>query len=348
MVPVSETTPAAERLLNLVIALVNAGRRMTREQIRASVVGYAGTSDAAFERTFERDKDLLRELGVPIVTVEGAHATETGYRIDMDAYALEPLELSPAQLAVLGVAAELWQDRMLRDDTARALTKLRAAGGPAPDTEGAAVAALAPRVREAGDAYGPLLDATTSRRAVTFDYRAASTGELTRRTVEPWRVVARGGGWYVIGRDRSRDAARAFRLSRIAGRVRAVGPENAFPVPADLDVDDLLGTSRVAVPAVVAVVPERAAALRAHGRVVTPAEAVELGAPARLPERLVGREILAVDADDPDALAGEIVGYGDAVVVLAPPQVRAAVVAMLDAAADLPDKAQHATEDHHG
>ena len=71
MVPVSETTPAAERLLNLVIALVNAGRRMTREQIRASVVGYAGTSDAAFERTFERDKDLLRELGVPIVTVEG-------------------------------------------------------------------------------------------------------------------------------------------------------------------------------------------------------------------------------------------------------------------------------------
>lgn len=343
----SETTPAAERLLNLVIALVNAGHRMTREQIRASVVGYAGTADAAFERTFERDKDLLRELGVPIVTVEGAHATETGYRIDMDAYALEPLELSPAQLAVLGVAAELWQDRMLRDDTARALTKLRAAGGPRLDAEGGAVATLAPRVREAGDAYGPLLDATTARRAVTFDYRAASTGELTRRTVEPWRVVARGGGWYVLGRDRGRDAARAFRLSRIAGRVRGVGPERAFSVPRDLDVDELLGTSRAAVPAVVAVVPERAAALRAHARPVSTDEAVALGAPAELPDRLTGREVLALDADDPDVLAGEIVAYGDAVVVLAPQQLRTAVVAMLDAAADLAQRTR-GTEEVHG
>ena len=45
----------AERLLNLVIALVNTSARMTKEQIRRSVAGYADApSDDAFERMFEQ------------------------------------------------------------------------------------------------------------------------------------------------------------------------------------------------------------------------------------------------------------------------------------------------------
>src|SRR5690606_28953887 len=70
----------AERLLNLIIALTHARTRMTRAQIRESVAGYeplpAGLSekeaarrDAAFERMFERDKDDLRRMGIPLQTV---------------------------------------------------------------------------------------------------------------------------------------------------------------------------------------------------------------------------------------------------------------------------------------
>lgn len=56
----------AERLLNLVIALVNTPGRMTKEQVRRSVAGYADApTDDAFERMFERDKDTLREQESP-------------------------------------------------------------------------------------------------------------------------------------------------------------------------------------------------------------------------------------------------------------------------------------------
>ena len=120
----------AERLLNLVIALVNTAGRMTKEQVRTSVAGYQeAPSDDAFERMFERDKDTLRDLGIPILTVTDAgHGDDIGYRVDLDAYALPPLDLTAAELGVLAMAAQVWQDQAVRADTTRALTKLRAVG----------------------------------------------------------------------------------------------------------------------------------------------------------------------------------------------------------------------------
>ncbi|WP_372595411.1 helix-turn-helix transcriptional regulator, partial [Actinotalea sp.] len=155
----SDSLPPAERLLNLVIALVNTTGRMTKEQIRSSVAGYehAPTTEA-FERMFERDKDTLRDLGVPVLTVaSAAHGDDLGYRIDADAYALPPMELSAAQLGVLALAAEFWQDQVLRPDAARALLKLSAVGVSAPQSD--AVAGLAPRLLPAGPALGALLAA---------------------------------------------------------------------------------------------------------------------------------------------------------------------------------------------
>ncbi|MBL0888963.1 WYL domain-containing protein, partial [Myceligenerans sp. I2] len=122
----------AERMLNLVIALVNTDVAMTRTQIRAAVAGYGdAASDDAFFRMFERDKDTLRSLGVPVATVGlGGHTDEVGYRIDQEAYALGQIDLTPAELGVLSLAAQFWADKALRTDMARALVKLRAAGAP--------------------------------------------------------------------------------------------------------------------------------------------------------------------------------------------------------------------------
>ncbi len=316
----------AERLLNLVIALVNTQGRMTKDQIRSSVAGYDGTSTAeAFERMFERDKDLLRELGVPIVTVdETGHPDDVGYRVDKDAYALAPIELSPAEYAVLGMAAEFWQDRSLQLETSRALTKLRAVGGSPIDAEAASI--LAPRVRQAGDAYGPIFEAVVDRRVVTFDYRAANTGVTQRRVVQPWRIAARGGGWYLIGWDRNREDVRAFRLSRIAGRVRASGAGDAFTVPDDVDVDALLtGGRENPRPALLAVTPERASALRARGKISAPSE----------PQRSDGRELLSIEFTNLDQFAAEVAGHGSALIALEPPELRDAVLARLRAAAEI-------------
>ncbi|MGF0116806.1 helix-turn-helix transcriptional regulator [Promicromonospora sp. Marseille-Q5078] len=132
--PSSRGTPPAERLLNLVIALVNTSASMTKQQVRGGVAGYGDApSTEAFERMFERDKDTLRALGIPIVTVDaGGHSDEVGYRIDNDAYALGAVDLTPAELGVVALAAQLWSDKTLRTDMSRAMTKLRAAGAGRP------------------------------------------------------------------------------------------------------------------------------------------------------------------------------------------------------------------------
>lgn len=328
----ADSLPPAERLLNLVIALVNTPGRMTKEQIRASVAGYDREgSTEAFERMFERDKETLRDLGVPVTTVHGpAHADDAGYRVDLDAYALPPMELDAAQLGVLGLAADFWQDQSLRADATRALTKLRVVGDASADTD--AVAGLAPRLHAAGPALVPLLDAAQARQAVEFTYRAASTGEVLRRTVEPWRIIASRGGWYLVGLDTGRGAPRVFRLNRIVDDVVPVGSPEAFVVPDDADplamlADSQQGRTQLAWLSVAA---GRAGALRS--RVVDPGDAPPPG-PA-----LAGHDLLAVPFERSADLAEEILGYADAVVVLAPQGLREDVVARLREAVAMADR----------
>ena len=55
-----------ERLLNLITALLETTRPLTAEELRARVPGYPDNL-AAFRRAFERDKDDLREMGIPLV-----------------------------------------------------------------------------------------------------------------------------------------------------------------------------------------------------------------------------------------------------------------------------------------
>src|SRR3954468_5057054 len=96
-----------ERLLNLVVCLLATRRYLTAEQIRQAVPGYPDGSEA-FKRMFERDKEELRELGIPLETgSEGDE--ETGYRIQRQAYELPEIQLTPDEAAVLGLAARVWQ-----------------------------------------------------------------------------------------------------------------------------------------------------------------------------------------------------------------------------------------------
>jgi HlyD family secretion protein len=105
-----------ERLLNLVISLLAATRFVSKEQIRAAVPQYADSvSEEAFERMFERDKDDLREMGIPLETGSNDpyFDDEIGYRIPKDAYALPEVTFDSEELAVLGLAARAWQQATL-------------------------------------------------------------------------------------------------------------------------------------------------------------------------------------------------------------------------------------------
>src|SRR3954454_15744866 len=136
-----------ERLLNLVICLLSTRSWLTKEQIRSAVPQYAEcTTSEAFDRMFERDKEDLRELGVPLVT--GSHSSwfedEQGYRLDRTAYALPDLEVSAAEVAGLGVAPARPGFRRRGPGRPRARQPRLAAGEP-----------RRPRGPRAGQAQGP-------------------------------------------------------------------------------------------------------------------------------------------------------------------------------------------------
>ena len=119
-----------ERLMNLVIALLSTRGYLTAERISATVSGYADSpSDEAFSRMFERDKNELRDLGIPLETGKASSFDTTeGYRINREAYALPPVELTAEEAAAVAVATQLWESPELVTATQGALIKLRAAG----------------------------------------------------------------------------------------------------------------------------------------------------------------------------------------------------------------------------
>ena len=233
-----------ERLLGLVVCLLSTRRYLSADQIRAAVPGYPEQDDL-FKRMFERDKEDLRDLGVPLETgLNHPFDEDPGYRIRQQAYELPELRLEADEAAVLGLAARVWRRAELAGAAAGALLKLRAAGIEAAGLDAGedrpSARGIEPRLGTPEPAFGPLWEAVRDRRPVTFSYRAAGRSDPQRRELEPWGVVNRHGRWYVAGRDRGRDATRVFRLSRIAGPVKFCGPPGSVIVPAGTDVRELV------------------------------------------------------------------------------------------------------------
>ncbi len=330
-------TSKVERLVNLVIALLSTRGFITAEKIRSSVAGYSESPNAeAFSRMFERDKNELRDLGIPLEVgkVSALDPTE-GYRINRDAYALRPVELTPDEAAAVAVATGLWQSPELITATQGALLKLRAAGVDVDPLDiGAQVsiasAAGVPGLRGSEDVLGILLSAIGSRQAVQFPHRPSRAEPYTTRTVEPWGVVTEKGRWYLVGHDRDRAATRTFRLSRIGADVTPIGPEGAITVPGDVDLRKIVAETVSETPAggkaVIWVADGRATALRRAGRAVS----------AR---RLAGRDgdVIELDIGSADGLAREVAGYGADAIVLEPQSLRDDVLIRLRAQAGLSD-----------
>lgn len=116
--------PAEEREVNLLLALRNTAGGLTAAEIIKRVSGYNPAGGGSARRMFERDKDVLRQIGVPL-RASGA-GEQCRYRIEEEDYALAPLRLDAAQTAALDLAASAWRDGSLPVAARRALTKLRA------------------------------------------------------------------------------------------------------------------------------------------------------------------------------------------------------------------------------
>jgi proteasome accessory factor B len=266
------STARAERLVNLVLALLSTRQYLTAERIRGIVPGYGdAASDDAYFRMFERDKTELRELGIPLETGRNsAFDAIEGYRIARRDYELGEIDLAPDEAAAVALASRLWDSPELTGQAQGALVKLRAAGLEVDDQ---ARTVIEPRVR-AEPAFGPLLAAVQNGQAVRFEYRRSGSPERIMRTLEPWGVVSWKARWYVVGHDRDRGATRCFRLSRVTGQVRPVGKPGAVRRPDGVNLLQLVSaTSGAAEPAPVTtarlwVADGRAAGVRRRGTVL--------------------------------------------------------------------------------
>jgi proteasome accessory factor B len=317
--------PRAERLMNLHILLLGAKRFISKDAIREACYsdhprGAAG--DEAFERAFERDKDALRQIGA-VIEVGSADAffdDEIGYRIPTEQTSLPEIRFESDEAAVLGLAAQVWQQATLAKATGRALAKLK---GQGVEIDPSRLEVVAPAITADEPAFEPLWDAVGKRRQVSFPYQRATEVEPTTRRVQPWGLARSSGRWYVVGFDVDRGAERVFRLSRIVGPVRASGKSGAYDVPAGTDVRAVARRLSPSFPSVRAELRVRSGTgvgLRRRAESVTPIDG------------RAGWDLIVLEGPVHE-LADEVLTYGADVVVEGPPALRDEVVTRLRAVA---------------
>ncbi|QHK19166.1 WYL domain-containing protein [Pseudarthrobacter psychrotolerans] len=308
-----------ERLLNLLIALLNTKYGLRRAELRVKVYHDTSGNDVAFGRMFERDKNDLRQFGFDVETVTDHGWSEddpatTRYRIGKESNRLPDVQLSPGEWTVLLLASQLWERAALGTAAANALRKLQASGTLS-DVE--LPVGVQPRIRPAGQAFEDVVAAMHAQHPVSFPYLAGTTGKEEQRTVEPWGLGSRFGQWYLTGYDRSRKAPRHFRLSRFTGPVSVLEKET-YSAPPNFNVRAELGRLPE-LPLRTAVVDVREGRLLGLRRRATPVPAGSAGTPD------AGYERLEVTCRDVEVLAEELASYGPDAVAHAPEELASAV-----------------------
>jgi len=238
---------------------------------------------------------------------------EFGYRVRADDYFLPDLSLTAEETAALRVA--LSAVSLGAHEGEGAMQKLGALG----EAVASPIASL-----PLAPALADLFDASRRRATVTFAYRGG------RRELEPWALASRRGRWYVVGRDRERDAIRSFRADRVDD-VES-GANDSFVVPSGFRADDHLGEhpwmfgDDEPVDATIVVDAGHTAGLE-----------VALGdADATWKRHADGSATVTFPVVDRAGFRDFVFGFLEHAEVMAPPELRADVVAWLEALVEQP------------
>lgn len=302
--------------MNLFFLLLVARHYLSKEQIRESIADYRSSSDGAFERKFERDKEELREIGIEIETgrKDAYFGDDLGYRIRRDEAELPDLTLTREEAAVMGLAARVWDHAGLAAESATAIVKLKSIGV---DIDTAALSMAEPRLSAHEPSFEAMLDAATRHIEVEFEYQRPGQPASTRR-LQPWGILSWRDRWYVGGYDLDREASRLFRLSRVRSDVRSVRGPNAYEIPPGVDLRDLAAamfpttTPRTAT---LEIRKGRAQVLRRMAQKVMDAS--------------LDTDEVQIAFHSLDDFAAELASFGPEVLVKAPEELRKAVIVHL-------------------
>jgi proteasome accessory factor B len=313
--------PVEERLFSLVLALLATENGLTKNEILSTVQGYrqsfkSSGDNANLERKFERDKDDIRELGVPLETVQApgdpGNNQNLRYRIPRGAYEL-PLDVSfsAEETTLLNLAAMVWREGSLSAESRRALLKLRSLGVTADEP----VLGYAPRVRVRDAAFEPLSTALERRAWVRFSYLKPGESEARVRTVKPLALIQHQGRWHLYAHDEEA-VSKTFLLRRIVSAVATTGKTfDALPGnQTELALAELeqVWADHVAFVEVEPGTDAHTRLGKRRGTVVAQTGELEL------------------HYSDVNIFADELAGFGPEVLVVSPPELRAAVIARLE------------------
>lgn len=298
-----------ERVLNLLIFLLQSPRPVSADDVRRTVQGYSDQSDDAFHRMFERDKDVLRRLGVPLkMAATDVWEVEFGYQVDPEEYAIEDPNLTEQERTALSLAA-----RMVRlEGSHLGLGALLKLGGV---DRGSGFEPVGADLGVGTSNLGPLFSAIVDKRKVTFRYRDAV------RTVDPYGIAHRRGHWYLAGG--TGDGHRVYRVDRIAD-LRIGDSANAFKKPRSFDIRRLIDLQPWEAGPGEAV----AATVRFDAEIAWWA-ARTLGVDGHRTGEPLLTDVPVVNID---AFVGWVLSFGDQAEVVAPPAIRDEIRTRVEAA----------------
>lgn len=311
---IDNDVPAEERLWCLILALVPTSRGMSKQEIFENVRGYReeylnnGASDA-LNKKFDRDKDELKSMGIPLTTSDTENPADAVYSISESDY--EEMSFSPAEISLLTAASAVWRESAHSNDAREA--KMRLLAADVSDEKN--LAAFAPRLDTHDVAYAPLADALTSGSDISFPYLKPGQLKPELRRVSPLALASFDGRWHLLAFDHDRDAERTFLLRRIVGKVVKTGPRTVNPDPRAGNVfskhlTDLWNS----LTATITVVPGTKAAGVLANRMGT----------------VVTGNTYTVHYLDEAVFADELCEYGAEAIVVEPASLRDAVIARLE------------------
>lgn len=207
-----------ERQLDLLFILLNASRPLSREAIRMKIEEYRNQeNNESFERMFERDKEELRAVGVPIETrlLDPLFEDEFRYVLKIENLGFKDANFTSQELAELTRAALIWDDTILSTSARLGLVKTSTESGQSLSiTDDFRINNLV-----SSHHYVVIAQALVNKAGVEFDYFKPFEQSSRRKRVLPEKIYTKKSAIYLEAFDFKDSNLKTFNLSRILGDV---------------------------------------------------------------------------------------------------------------------------------
>ncbi|MBI4334226.1 MAG: WYL domain-containing transcriptional regulator [Chloroflexi bacterium] len=306
-----------ERIMTLWVLLHNNPLRYTCRELAEKF--------SVTPRTMYRDIDTLQtDLKVPVYDDEGKWALEESYH-------LPPVRFSVPEALTIFLSARLMLSYCHRHDpnAETAFVKLSSVvPPPLKEQVQKTIDWMQGLPRDDGHfkILSALAEAWISRRRIKITYRSLPAETAVERKIEPYFIepVAKGHASYVIAYCHQAKALRVFKIERIEGMELT---QEKYNIPSDFDANAYLGSSW----GIIVGDEVKTIRLRLSPEVTRFMEETVWHPSQKLDRKDDGSAVMTLEITDTVEFRSWVLGWGDRVEVLAPPELRRAIIETVEA-----------------